>query len=608
MIQAEGREKRNLGGAPGPGEIGIQPLPSGQNTAVRGYTEQYNYDALGNMLQIIHTSTRVQDSWNKYYHYTNGLINNFLQSTSTDNIAPTNPDYTYDAHGNMTAMPHLTSMVWDYADQLQSANLGGGGNVYFTYNAGGERVRKVRVNASGRRWERIYLGGLEIYRVVNASGTVRTERQSVHISDDKSRVALVDTLTINNGNPVGNPSPVFRYQLNNHLETASLELDENADIISYEEFYPFGSTSYRAGRSNNEVNEKRYRYVGKEKDGETGLYYYGARYYASWLCRFISVDPLKDDYPQLNSYNYAGNNPVSDKDVDGRQNFNSEVRPKGLTQPSDATTHVAGNNARQRFENRNLPISESKNQFVEFFKELGNIGIGILKQIGNSPNFEGYSGPSAKPPSKEKLEQYSYSNFLKQLDPNVQIQNFSETVVTGTFNLIEGTLEGDGRKLARAVPFVAELVTVKGLSKLIPDVNNLVKTVDNFQGKFKSGASKLVSTKMLDEFPDSSTIGNPKGTFVAPTPEIDDLLSKGLSRVEIAKALGIDDPLFLEGDLIKVDIIPERFNNLRPPTGKEIGANNQFIPGGKTVGGVSEGILDNVEKSSIGIRIQQINP
>ena len=76
-----------------------------------------------------------------------------------------------------------------------------------------------------------------------------------------------------------------------------------------------------------ETSLKRYRYVGKERDEETGLYYYGARYYAAWLARFVSVDPLKDDYPQLNSYNYAGNKPISFKDIDGQQSPGDEKRP-----------------------------------------------------------------------------------------------------------------------------------------------------------------------------------------------------------------------------------------------------------------------------------------
>ncbi|MDD2565075.1 MAG: RHS repeat-associated core domain-containing protein, partial [Salinivirgaceae bacterium] len=111
----------------------------------------------------------------------------------------------------------------------------------------------------------------------------------------------------------------IRYQYDNHLGSASLELDRNAAIISYEEYHPFGTTSYRSGRTETEVSLKRYKYVGKERDEETGLYYYGARYYAAWIGRWTAVDPLKEKYLHLSPYSYVANNPMKFIDPDGRK-------------------------------------------------------------------------------------------------------------------------------------------------------------------------------------------------------------------------------------------------------------------------------------------------
>ena len=61
-------------------------------------------------------------------------------------------------------------------------------------------------------------------------------------------------------------------------------------LRSYEEYHPFGTSSYRA-KSGIEVSEKRYRYIGKERDEGTGLYYMGARYYVAWLGRWTRPDP-----------------------------------------------------------------------------------------------------------------------------------------------------------------------------------------------------------------------------------------------------------------------------------------------------------------------------
>lgn len=213
-------------------------------------------------------------------------------------------------------MPHLATIDWDYRDRLKEADLGGGGTAYYTYDTGGERISKVVDNGSGLIKKTIYLGGYEVYREI-LSGTVDKERETVHFMDDQRRIVLVQTLTIDAGAPVGSPTDVIKYQLDNHLGSACLELDTSANIISYEEYHPFGTTSYRSGNSAAEVSLKKYKYVGKERDDETGLYYYGARYYAAWMCRFISVDPLKDQYPYYTPYQYAGNKPIVSIDIDG---------------------------------------------------------------------------------------------------------------------------------------------------------------------------------------------------------------------------------------------------------------------------------------------------
>jgi len=115
----------------------------------------------------------------------------------------------------------------------------------------------------------------------------------------------------------GQSTSAIRYQYDNHLGSASLELDNTGNIISYEEYHPFGTTSYRSGKTVTETSQKRYKYNGKECDNETGLYYYGARYYAPWICRFVSVDPLQFDYPYYTPFQYAGNKPITYIDLDG---------------------------------------------------------------------------------------------------------------------------------------------------------------------------------------------------------------------------------------------------------------------------------------------------
>jgi len=208
-------------------------------------------------------------------------------------------------------MPHLQQLKWDFRDNFKEATLDLAGNkAYYVYDASGNRVRKI-VKKGSIIEDRIYIGNYEIYRKTT-SGTLNVERETLNIMDDKQKIAQIDSEA-----PFGGLGAVIRYQLSDHLGSASVELDQNADIISYEEYYPFGSTSYRNGRTENEVKQKRYKYVMEELDNETGLYYYGMRYYCAWICRFVSVDPLQHDYPDLTPFQYASNRPISGIDLDG---------------------------------------------------------------------------------------------------------------------------------------------------------------------------------------------------------------------------------------------------------------------------------------------------
>ncbi|WAK00594.1 SpvB/TcaC N-terminal domain-containing protein [Methylobacter sp. YRD-M1] len=297
--------------------------------AVRRYTEEFIYDAVGNFEHMNHRAQGGE--WVRDYQYKadslieQGQFSNRLSHTvlHPNGNQPLPEQHTHDAHGNMTTMRHLTLMQWDFKDQLratarQVTNNGTPETTYYVYDAAGQRVRKVteRQATAGatptRMKERVYLGGFEIYREYGGDGTgVSLERESLHVMDDQQRIALVETRT---DTPV--PEQLIRYQLGNHLGSASLELDDAGQLISYEEYHPYGSTSYQAGRSAAEVSLKRYRYTGKERDEETGFSYHGARYYAAWLGRWVSVDPA-GFIDSLGLYSFAQNNPVNLRDVTG---------------------------------------------------------------------------------------------------------------------------------------------------------------------------------------------------------------------------------------------------------------------------------------------------
>jgi RHS repeat-associated protein len=286
--------------------------------AMRRYTERYAFDEVGNLLQLIHQA--VNGDWTRAFTFSDpSQIDPLAQSNrlSDSTVGNSTESYDYDAHGNLLSLAHLPGLVWNYQNHLQQIGLSGGANAYYVYDAGGQRARKVIERQDGtRQRQRIYFGGFEVYSEYDGSGsTVTLERETLHVIYGGTSIALIETRTKGNGQP---PAPLVRYQLTNHIGSASLEVDADGQIISYEEYYPYGCTSYQAMDGGIEVSAKRYRYTGKERDEESGFYYFGARYYCCYLGRWINPDPggLVDG---LNLYAYVRNNPVVLRDVTGRE-------------------------------------------------------------------------------------------------------------------------------------------------------------------------------------------------------------------------------------------------------------------------------------------------
>ena len=310
LVKATGREhvSVNADGEPEAEGYNAAQISPQDGSAMRNYTREWEYDSVGNILSMIHKFNGSQ--WTRRNAY--ATDSNRLNSTA---VGQTTASFAYNAHGSMASMPHLSAMDWDFAEKLCHITRGTT-EAYYNYDGSGIRTRKV-VEKNGVIETRLYLGGFEIWRKI-VNGVLDTERETLHVMDDKRRIALVETLTVESGNRVADPAPVQRYQLDNHLGSASLELDESASIISYEEYYPYGDTSYRAGRNASEVSQKRYRYTGKEKDEESSLYYCEQRYYAAHISRWVSTDPtwLADG---INLYAYVNGNPVSGVDPSGTQ-------------------------------------------------------------------------------------------------------------------------------------------------------------------------------------------------------------------------------------------------------------------------------------------------
>jgi RHS repeat-associated protein len=192
-------------------------------------------------------------------------------------------------------------------------NAGAPETTWYVYDGDGKRVRKVTEQQAaagatpGRKDERYYLDGVELYREYGVAGALALERRQFDVMDDRQRVAILET---------EGGRRLVRYQSVDHLGSSHLETDEHAKTIGYEEYHPFGTTAYQAVDKDTKAAVKRYRYTGMERDEESGLEYHGARYYAPWLGRWTAPDKHAEQFDG-NRYAYVKNNPVVHRDPNG---------------------------------------------------------------------------------------------------------------------------------------------------------------------------------------------------------------------------------------------------------------------------------------------------
>lgn len=434
LIAAAGREHRGGDLQVGPDDsIRIAPTIPNDCQALRNYVETYRYNPVGNILGIKHHEGRNlakpgQVIWNRRYQY--ALDSNRLLATSRPSDPTGLPDYaasagysakcTHDPHGNMTSMLHLAAIGWDHADRLRHVDLGGG-EAFYAYDSGGQRVRKVWYKQPGLVEERIYLGGFELFRRRNGGG-VTLERETMHIADGGSTVALIETRTHGSDQA---PRQLVRYQYSNHLGSSMLELDHQAKVISYEEYYPYGSTAYQAARSQTET-PKRYKYTGKERDEESGLYYHGARYYAPWLGRWASCDPA-GVIDGGNVYRYVSGNPSNIHDPTGFQGLGPDFYE---AMGKDAEARI---NARS--EERHDPPEVDVGDTA---KALWGLAKGWVEETWNRSALK-YHGEQV---AEATREQYDRSRLKEDIE--TRGSSIPKNVIRPLLENVDPTSESDG--------------------------------------------------------------------------------------------------------------------------------------------------------------------
>ncbi len=325
--------------------------------ATANYKENFTYDGNGNILTANRYGnvSRMDSLLYRYSYDNNGHLANNKLNYVTDNASdgayttdiknqPVN-NYAYDAIGNLIkdTQAGIDSINWSVYGKIKKVAKGSN-IVTYSYDPGGQRVTKT-------------VGGITTYYVRDGqgntlalydnTGTHRNWREQ-HLYGS-SRLGM---WTPNVNLATGNAQTVYDtlgrkfFELNNHLGNVLAAITDRrlqaptsttvdhfeADVASSQSYYAFGmeqpGLTYNAG-------SYRYGFNGKENDNEVkgvgNQQDYGMRIYDPRLGKFLSVDPLSQQYPELTPYQFASNTPIQSVDLDGEEQKYFELQQDAKT-------------------------------------------------------------------------------------------------------------------------------------------------------------------------------------------------------------------------------------------------------------------------------------
>jgi RHS repeat-associated protein len=276
---------------------------AGWTTTAQNDLSSITYDAAGNITGLgryQQTGTVVDN-----LAYTYGSGSNRLASV-TDYAGATAPawdaetgGFTYDANGNVKTAPapySITAATYDHRNLPLSFTAAGVTTLY-RYNAEGQRIGKH----SGT--------GNAVFYLKEGLTTVASVT-----------VGSTGAPTVWHFNLLASSQVIGRHQWNGvrkYYHTDALgstrTVMEGALVSESYDYDPWGLLM--PGRT--QSGGTRERFTGKEQDDETGLHYFGGRYYMAALGRWANVDPPADSFPSWSPYNYVLNDPVGTTDPDG---------------------------------------------------------------------------------------------------------------------------------------------------------------------------------------------------------------------------------------------------------------------------------------------------
>ncbi|MGQ4361725.1 polymorphic toxin-type HINT domain-containing protein [Streptomyces sp. SAS_272] len=271
------------------------------------YWTSWDVDDLGQrQRQIEHSTTGASDTTTNYTYDYNGngtLQPHALASTQASGASTAATSYTYDKAGNTTTRNTIASgnqtLNWNDAGQLTQVSGAKSGTTSYIYDADGNVLLQSDPNSTT-----LYLPGEQL----TLTGTTTTGVRYLPLPGGGT---VIRTGTGTN----------YKFQISDPHGTSSLYLDSTAQTPTWRQFTPYGGTR---GTTVNWPDNRGF--LNAPDNTNTGLTQLGVRQYDPTLGRFISLDPLflPTDDQQLTGYAYAGNNPISYSDPDGRKIFEGD--------------------------------------------------------------------------------------------------------------------------------------------------------------------------------------------------------------------------------------------------------------------------------------------
>ncbi len=231
--------------------------------------------------------------------------------------------------------------VYDAESRIISATNGSVTTTY-VYDAFGRRISKTSGSTATNYW---FGPSGDTLAETDSSGTFTN-----YIFFGGQRLAR------NIPQPSPNPADI-KYYITDHLHSTAMFVDKSGTVLDDNDFYPWGGVVPGVGTT---TSNNHYKFTGKERDDESGLDYFGARYYGNALGRFITPDwaakvtavPYAEfgDPQSLNLYSYVRNIPTTKYDADGHCSGDecSKVKvtvtapPVGVVQNQQAGTTKTG--------------------------------------------------------------------------------------------------------------------------------------------------------------------------------------------------------------------------------------------------------------------------